>query len=169
MKRDYDIGTSGHANFFIGKEIEKTPAYGKKTLFVVGLQDPEKVERYYYNQSCEHIFFGANHSFNGGNIETWEAMIRHFLKKEIWCTLDIPISVVEEALEMCLTEHRTFIPQIRVAVPYATTWGYNAMLKIDDRGFKDTNPGVWCHNLHDLLPREKFTCWDEYRLDSIIE
>jgi hypothetical protein len=36
MKRD------GHENveYFIGGEVEQTPAYGKKTLFVVGYQNP---------------------------------------------------------------------------------------------------------------------------------
>jgi hypothetical protein len=43
------------------------------------------------------------------------------------------------------------------------------MLKIDDKDFKATNPGVWCHNLHDLLDRQKFTDWAKYGLDKVIE
>ncbi len=38
MKRDYADGVTDSAELFIGTEIEKTPAYGMKTLFVVGIK-----------------------------------------------------------------------------------------------------------------------------------
>ena len=41
--------------------------------------------------------------------------------------------------------------------------------KIDDKDFAATNHGVWCHNLHDLLGRDKFTSWDQYGKDEIIK
>ena len=43
------------------------------------------------------------------------------------------------------------------------------MVKIDDTGFNETNPGVWCHSLHDLMAHDKFTDWLKYRNDQIIE
>ena len=43
MKRDYKSGTLDNITFFTGVEIEKTPALGMKTLFVVGVQDPYSV------------------------------------------------------------------------------------------------------------------------------
>lgn len=172
MKRDYEEGSVEGATFFIGTEVEHTPAYGKKTLFVVGLQNPEKIKTYYHAHSCEHIFFGANHSYNpveNGNWETWEAMITQFLKEDYLCTLDIPLSAVEEFHDTGLCEYDTFIPQIRISIPYVTLWNYNTMVKIDDRDFKSTNPGVWCHSLHELMSRQKFTDWSKYSLDTIIE
>ena len=36
MKRDYESGVSDTPIFFTGVEVEKTPAYGMKTLFVTG-------------------------------------------------------------------------------------------------------------------------------------
>ena len=36
MKREYNTGTKDSVTFFIGTEIEHTPAYGMRTLFVVG-------------------------------------------------------------------------------------------------------------------------------------
>ena len=39
MKREYNIGTAEDIKFFTGVEIEKTPAFGMRTLFVVGVQD----------------------------------------------------------------------------------------------------------------------------------
>jgi hypothetical protein len=53
--------------------------------------------------------------------------------------------------------------------PYLNQLGYNATLKIDDKDFNATNPGVWCHNLQDLLGRDRFTNWDQYGKDEIIK
>ena len=82
MKRDYENGTSEDVTFFTGIEIEHTPAYGKKTLFVTGVQSVEQIA--INLQGCEHIFFGANHSFNPQTYEehkAWEDMILFFLDK----------------------------------------------------------------------------------------
>jgi hypothetical protein len=174
MNRDYETGTEKDVVYFTGIEIERTPALGKKTLFVVGIQPVETIEQYYDSHSCKHIFFGANHSFKPGldfpedadEWGQWEAMITPFLKKNIPCSLDIPISHAEAFLEAGLVEYDCFIPQLRVPVPYVKLWNYNTMLKIDDRDFRATNPGVWCHNLHDLMDRNKFTDWSQYTLDK---
>ena len=39
MKRDYEDGVKDDIVFFIGDEVEHTPAYGMRTLFVTGIQD----------------------------------------------------------------------------------------------------------------------------------
>ena len=39
MKRDYNSGISEDVTFFVGTEIERTPAFGMRTLFVVGTHD----------------------------------------------------------------------------------------------------------------------------------
>jgi hypothetical protein len=88
---------------------------------------------------------------------------------DLWCTLDFDVSEVEGLLESGLTEKRQFIPQISVKLPYLQQLGYNATIKLDDKDFKATNHGVWCHNLHDLLDRNKFTSWDQYGKDEIIK
>lgn len=170
MKRDYDTGTSEEVIFFTGIEIEHTPAFGKKTLFVTGIQSVEHIALNL--QGCEHIFFGANHSFNPQTPEEWDAwqnMIQFFLDKEYLCSLDIPLSAVEEFNDGGLNESNYFIPQIRVPIPYIKLWNYNTMLKIDDKDFNATNPGVWSHSLHTLQDRSKFTDWSQYKNDKIIK
>jgi len=174
MKRDYAQGEQDDVIFFTGIEVEKTPAYGKFTLFVTGVHTLEEVHLAFDNHpdGIEHIFFGANHSFNPKDYNEWKAwedMIEHFLKLGVWCSLDIPLSAVEEFNDGGLNDYYNFIPQIRVPVPYIKLWNYNTMLKIDDKDFKATNPGVWCHNLRDLLGRDKFTDWSQYGNDRIIK
>lgn len=169
MKRTYQSGESNHIIFFKGKEVEHTPAHGMETLFVTGLQSIEDISTNL--TGCEHIFFGANHSFNPStSLEwaSWESMIQFFLEKGYLCSLDIPISAVEGFNDSGLCEYNNFIPQIRVPIPYIKLWNYNTMLKIDDKGFNATNPGVWSHNLHKLMDRNCFTDWREYSNDKVI-
>jgi hypothetical protein len=169
MKRNYTTGEAIDVQFFIGKEIEHTPAFGKLTLFVTGLHSVEEIASHL--QGCEHIFFGANHSFNPRTPEEWDAwqdMIQFFLDKDYLCSLDIPLSAVEEFNDGGLNEYDNFIPQIRVPIPYIKLWNYNTMLKIDDKDFKATNPGVWSHSLHKLMDRNNFTPWDKYKEDKIL-
>ena len=169
MKRDYGTGIKDNINFFIGVEVEKTPAFGLKTLFVTGLQSCDVIQKHYEDEQCEHIFFGANHSYKPNKLDehnAWDNMIKAFLTAGKLCSLDIPIDRAEEFLEGPLCEYNNFIPQLRIPLPYVKQWNYNTMLKIDDKDFKATNPGVWCHSLHDLLDREKFTDWTKYGLDK---
>jgi hypothetical protein len=170
MKRDYTTGEASDVQFFTGVEVEHTPAFGKMTLFVTGIHPVEEIALNL--NGAEHIFFGANHSFNPRTSEEWkqwEDMISYFLDKDYLCSLDIPLSAVEEFNDGGLNDYDNFIPQIRVPVPYIKLWNYNTMLKIDDKDFKATNPGVWCHSLHDLKDRSKFTPWDAYSNDTILK
>ena len=117
-----------------------------------------------------NIFLAQLHTIKDANeYIAWDNMIQVLLKEGYLCSLDIPISIAEEFLEGGLVEKDNFIPQLRVPVPYAKLWNYNTMLKIDDKDFKASNPGVWCHSLHDLMDREKFTDWTKYGLDKVIK
>ena len=174
MKRDYETGTAEDVTFFSGFEVEKTPAYKKLTLFVTGLNSSSSI-REHLNEH-KHIFFGANHSYDPASqkhsadyYEEWEKMIEPFLKDGYLCSLDIPLNAAELFLEGPLVEYENFIPQLRVPVPYVKQWDYNTMIKIDDKDFQATNPGVWCHALHDLMDRSKFTEWEEYKNDKIVD
>jgi len=170
MKRNYTTGELDNVQFFIGTEVEHTPAYGLKTLFVTGVHPVEEIALNL--NGAEHIFFGANHSFNPQTYEehkAWEEMVFFFLDKDYLCSLDIPINQVEEFHESGYCEYNNFIPQIRVPIPYITLWNYNTMLKIDDKDFKATNPGVWSHSLHTLMDRSKFTDWSQYKNDEALK
>ena len=155
--------------YFFGKEVEHTPAYGMDTLFVTGVRPVEEIAEKL--NGARHIFFGANHSFDPKTAEEWRAwedMITFFLERDYLCTLDIPITAVEEFNDGGMNDYDNFIPQIRVAIPYIKLWNYNTMLKIDDRDFAATNPGVWCHSLHKLKDRNVFTDWSEYTKDEVL-
>ena len=180
MQRYYKDGIKNDVNFFIGNEVEHTPAFGMRTMFVTGVHNIDDIENIVNEENSKldrsyhikHIFFGANHSFNPQTYEEhklWEEMIFYFLRKDYLCSLDIPINQVEEFHESGYCEYDNFIPQIRVPIPYIKLWNYNTMVKIDDKDFKATNPGVWSHSLHTLMNRNKFTDWSQYNNDEIVK
>ena len=171
------MNRQGHTNtkLFVGQEVEHTPAYGQKTLFVVGVQDKDLIEAAMVAHKCTHVYFGANQSFPNGRTTSsdwtrWENMIFPFLSQGYWCTLDLSVIEVEGLLETSLVEHHKFIPMISVKLPYIQQLGYNATIKLDDKDFAATNPGVWCHSLHSLTQRQGiFTDWSQYTKDEIIK
>ena len=175
MKRNYTDRESDEIQFFVGVEVEHTPAFGLPTLFVVGIHSVEEIEEWLDKvtlKNIKHIFFGANHSFHPSTTEeweNWESIIQFFLEKGYLCSLDIPTTAVEDFNENGLNEFDNFIPQIRVSIPYVKLWNYNTMIKIDDRDFKATNPGVWTHSLHKLMDRDVFTDWSEYNNDKVLK
>jgi hypothetical protein len=169
------MNRDGHNNidFFIGIEVEHTPAFGERTLFVVGIQPVDIILQHAREKNCSHIYFGANQSFpkldtNSLEWRKWEAMIDPCLDHGYYCTLDIDVACSEGLLEGPLVERHNFIPMLSVKLPYIKQFGYNATLKLDDKDFKATNPGVWCHNLHDLQDRSVFTDWSKYTKDETL-
>ena len=171
MKRDYTTGTAEAVTYFTGIEIEKTPAFGLKTLFVVGVQAPETIIDLATHEKCEHLYFGANQSFDGTDISGWEQMITHCLRLGYKCTLDFDVKFCtskQKWLRSLSIFQETFIPQISVKIPNLTAYNKNATVKIDDIDFKATNKGVWCHSLAQLQPKTLFTDWSEYGNDEII-
>ena len=175
MKRVYDQGTDIESvQYFVGTEVEYTPQFGKKTLFVVGAMDPDEVIAMSNLQGCKHIYCGANMSFNiTSNTESewkpWEDMVLPLLSGSYWVTLDVDVSQIEGLLESGFTEYNRFIPMISVKIPYIEQLGYNACLKVDDKDFDASNPGVWVHRLHDLKEKSVFTDWSKYTQDHIIQ
>jgi len=167
----------GHenVNMFFGVEVEHTPAYRMRTLFVIGVLPVTEIQEVLDSAkgTIRHIYFGANHSFprcNTDDIDVWqpwENMITPFLKAGYMCTLDIDSTCVEGLCESSLPEYNNFIPMISVKLPYIQLLGYNATIKLDDKDFAATNPGVWCHSLHELRDRKVFTNWSEYTKDEI--
>ena len=177
------MNRTGHndAHFFVGEEVEASPVQGQRTLFVVGWQSRADIDwklgeiNARSKHPVTHIYFGANQSFPNPNIDdaetwqAWEQMITPWLDQGYSCTLDLDVSAVEALCEGSLTEYSQFIPMISVKLPYAKLLGYNATIKLDDRDFQATNPGVWCHSLHDLMDRSAFTPWTQYRKDEVIK
>jgi len=159
------------ATFFTGYEVEHTVAHGMYTLFVVGTPPLETILEWAERCQVKQIYFGTSQSFNPSSYEdwkTWDNRIMGCLNAGYWVCLDFDVKYSEEIHEEGWCENNRFIPMISVKLPYIKLYNYNTTLKIDDRTWGATNPGVWTHQLHRLLSIHKYTHWDQYKQDSEI-
>jgi hypothetical protein len=162
--------------FFVGAEVEQTPAFAKKTLFVVGYQDTTTIEKHAKENNVPHIYLGANHSFDTTNktkqfSKMWNDQINYFLGKGFWVTLDYQAHQHVDVLTMldnAVWKNRLFVPLLAVRIPHVETSSPNLTVKIDDIDFKGTNPGVWCMHFTEVTDNNRFTGWGEYGDDTIL-
>ena len=157
--------------YFTGYEVEHTIAYGMKTLFVVGTPPLEDILYKATQHEVTHIYFGTSQSFNPKSIsaeeyKAWDEVIFGCLKEDYWVSLDFGVEHTEGVIESGYSEYQKFIPMISVKLPYINQLNYNATLKLDDRTWGATNPGVWTHHLQSLMSKDKFTYWDQYTQDT---
>ena len=154
--------------FFVGAEVEHTPAFGQRTLFVVGCEEHEEIVRTAEKNNCTHIYMGANQSFEPS--DDWDILLNELLHNwDGYLTLDYDIIHNDWVLEGGFNEHEQFISMISVKLPYISQLNYNACIKIDDTDFANTNPGVWTHRVHDLKNTSVFTPWSKYTQDKTLE
>jgi hypothetical protein len=148
-----------------------------RTLFVVGTPSLKDIlaiaeDSQGYEDTArhiKHIYFGTSQSFNPATYDdwkTWDERIQGCLEAGYWVTLDFDSKYAEEIHEEGWCEQNRFIPMISVKLPYIKLYNYNTTLKIDDRTWGATNPGVWTHQLHDLMRKTKYTHWDQYTQDK---
>lgn len=169
------MNRNGHTDetcYFIGPEVEHTPAFNKKTLFVIGKQDVAQIERMAREYKTPHIFMGANHSFTCGNLDPyWDATITALLDRGFWVTLDYEAhdhGTVLKMLNKGIWQSRLFVPLLSVRIPYVQTTSTNLTIKIDDIDFNATNAGVWCLNHHEVTDSNRFTDWQDYTTDEVV-
>ncbi len=161
-------------DFFTGVEVENSPAKGLQTLFVVGIQPVDTIIANVLNSKSQHVYIGANmslHELENDDYDgwkQWDHMIEGVLDSGAvdYVTVDVTSDQVEGFLESRVSEDSRVIPMVSVKLPYTRLLNYNTTIKIDDKGFDQTNPGVWCHSLHDLMDRKTFTPWSAYRGDN---
>jgi hypothetical protein len=158
--------------YFTGYEVEHTICHGMKTLFVVGTPPLEEIlQRANEDTDIKQIYFGTSQSFKPKSTThsewaPWDDVIFGCLKAGYWVTLDFGIEHVEGVIESGYNEHDRFVPMISCKLPYIKQLNYNATLKLDDITWGKTNSGVWTHQLHDLMSKDKYTYWDQYTQDT---
>lgn len=169
------MNRDGHKDvtYFIGPEVENTPAFSKRTLFVVGTPDASQIELMAREWKTPHIFMGANHSFTTGNLNPyWDKTITALLDSGFWVTLDYQAHEHETVLKMLnpgIWQSRIFVPLLSVRIPNVQTSSINLTIKIDDVDFAATNEGVWCLHHHQVTDSNRFTPWQDYATDMVLD
>src|SRR5574337_831290 len=157
--------------FFIGPEVEHTPAYSKKTLFVVGKPNVARIETLAREYKVPHIFLGANLSFSCDTAEDatyWDSTITSLLDKGFWVTLNYSAEEHAEVLKVLnpgIWQSRIFVPLLGVGIPNLETSNGNLTVKFHSNGIRSTNPGVWSLHYHQITDSNRFTSWNDYDTD----
>ncbi len=174
MNRPYAEPNKKKVEFFVGTEIEHSPAFGHRTLFVVGAHTVEKIVGLAQSEGCTHIYLGANQSFDPltwrlGDEATWEHMCEALVENhKFLITLDFEPLHLSWVHNLSVADNPLFIPMISLRLPSIQKLNPNATLKLDDTGFAATNEGVWCTNLKQLQKSSGFTSWQQYSQDKIL-
>ena len=177
MKRD--VGVQGDTKYFIGNEVEKTPALHMKTLFVNGMLDADDVVANAKYNDIDHVYLGANQSFwlddrDASGVATpeqfrgWNNLFNKLREAGLWITLDYDLKYHSWVLEQDFNKYERFISMISAKLPNIDQLNKHARLKLDDRDFKYSNDGVWVHPVRQLKTQETITTWDEYKDDKEI-
>lgn len=158
--------------YFTGVEVENTPLKGKETLFVIGCQSSADILKRVKKHKVDHVYLGCGYCFSPESRDDWlewNKVILDLLAQDLWVTLDYNVKYAEELLLTSWNEHNKFVSMISVPLPYINQHNYNATIKLDDKHFKGTNSGVWCHSLHDLRSRDSYTDFSEYVGDKVVK
>jgi hypothetical protein len=167
-----DTVSRSAATYFVGNNVDNTPMKGEHTLFVVGCRHVDEIAKNARLRNIRHIYLGASQSFNPTTNEEWDAwdsVITTLLEEDFWITLDFDVKHADTIHEEGWCESNNFIPLISVKLPYIKLYNYNTSVRIDDTSWKHSNPGTWCHSLHDLMDRKVFTDWKEYNGDKQVD
>lgn len=165
------IDTNGRqqVDYFVGTEVENTIMKGESTLFVVGIKPVDEIIQLAEKHKVRHIYFGTSqsfHPFSPYDWAHWDDMIKPLLVKDYYVTLDFDVQYCKDLHEQSWCEYKTFIPMISVKIPHIRLYNYHATVKIDDNTWGDTNTGVWCHPLNELMRRRVYTDWKDYTGDT---
>ena len=158
--------------YFTGYEVEHTVCHGMFTLFVVGTPPLEEILTEARKHNVQQIYFGTSQSFNPTNDDwdEWNKVITGCLKEKFWVTLDFDVGYANHPWfhDSGWCEFDKFVPMISVKIPNIRLFNYNTTVKIDDKTWGFSNSGVWTHQLHSLMAKEKYTYWDQYTEDTDI-
>jgi hypothetical protein len=165
------------AKFLVGACADHTPAFSKKTLFVNGKQDMEKILKLAKEHTVSHIYLGAHTSFSTmpgwddiKSFSYWNTTMLELLEKGYWVTLEYSSHAhcrLIKVLDKRIIHSKQYVPVIYIKVPDIETYHPNLTIKIDDGHFMKSNQGVWCYNYHEIMDSNKFTAWNEYNFEKV--
>ena len=168
MKRPYKDGEHDDVVYYIGTNVERTMAFGMKTLFLNEMRPFQMVIDIANDRDCTHVYIGANGTFKPVTDLQWEEysiLIEGLTKADFIVTMEHNLTQSAWFLESCWADNNMVIPVLSVEIPYISQYGNNSCLKITDKGFGETNAGVWVHSYNDITKTDAFTHWSKYKED----
>ena len=171
MKRKFENRDNKDVVYYVGVNVEKTLAYGQTTLFLQEMRPAKLVIDIARDRECTHIYIGANGTFKPKDNSEWseyDALVDSLTDAGFLVTMEHNLTQSAWFLESCFADNNMVIPVITVEIPYISQYGNNSCIKITDKSFGETNPGVWVHSYNDITKTDAFTHWSQYNEDKPI-
>jgi len=169
MKRQFD--TDKDVVYYVGVNVENTLAYGHTTLFLNEMRPAKMIIDIARDRDCSHIYIGANGTFKpktDGDWKAYDELVECLTEAKFLVTMEHNLTQSAWFLDSCFADNNMVIPVLTVEIPYIAQYGNQACLKITDKSFDETNPGVWVHSYNDMTSTESFTHWSKYNEDKPI-
>ena len=159
---------------YIGNEYLHTIAKDKKTLFVEGLEDHDKLTNLMVDYGLDHIHLGIKNSFivehvlDWDTLNQWDKVIEELKKWNYWITLEYDLRHLTAILEYSWDEYNKFVGVINIDIPYIEQLNYHSTIVLNNYNEEEkSNIGIWNHSLHELKNKQNFIDWTQ--LDKIEE
>lgn len=149
--------------YAVGPEVEHTPVFSSKTLFVNGIRSVSQMTEFAEKNSCKHVCLGAFDSFQKN--KKWDEIIAQLLDTGLYVSLHYPADANDfllEALAANVWGHPHFIPVVVISMPGIADLSKNLMLKVGDDCQNELNPGVWTIPMREVLDSNRFTPWGDF-------
>ncbi len=150
--------------FYIGPEVNQTPAFSKRTLFVEDFQDTKVIESTAREYKTPHISLAAKNTFS---LEyEWNSQLTALLDRGFMVTLEYPAELHSRLmldLSRSVMQSRNFVPLPRVDIKGMSTLNPNLTLKIDD----ESGDGVWAMHYHQIMDSNRYTASSEFQMEPV--
>lgn len=152
--------------YAVGPEVEHTPVFSAKTLFVNGIRNVEQMTEFANVNVCKHVSLGAFNSFQKN--KKWNDIIPELLATGLHVSLHYPAEAHDyllQILDHTIWGHPYFIPVVVIALSDIRDLNKNLMFKFGDE-VGGANLGVWSSPAREVLDSNRFTPWGDY--DNIV-
>lgn len=155
--------------YYVGPEVDHTKAFSMKTLYVIGVRNPEQVVEFASENKCKHVRLGVMNSFqkNKRLLEIIESTMREgFLT-----TLEVTVTGYQWVLDnvdQSILHDKNFILVVSVELPKIENGCANLTVKVDDGQWGESNSGTWTYPSTELMDSNRFTSWDDHMTDEVV-
>jgi len=169
MKRQFE--DKKDVVYYVGVNVENTLARGQMTLFLNEIRPAQMCIDIAKDRGCTHIYIGANGTFKPTQSAHWDeydVLVEGLTEAGFLVTIEHNLTQSSWFLESCWADNNMVIPVLSVEIPYIAQYGNNSCLKITDKGFGETNAGVWVHSYNEMTSGDAFTHWSKYNQDKAV-
>ena len=164
--------TGKRPDYIVGPEVEKTAAFGKKTLIVNELTDCETLDAMREEYKCDHVYLEVTYALRYNKNEAqvlkdFRKVAKYFLDKGVTVTIDIPAELASKYAD--LTDDKNFVMNVAIQIPDMHKLGDRVSMKFVGGEDWNKSGGVYVADFDEIRVKKNFTPWNKYDNDFKVE